>query len=329
MHDLFTHVRDRDPDVVTLPQALRAAGYLAVSYGKIFHHGHDDERSWSPQAEFADNETWRGLRGHAWRRAGGFRLGWRYNQYMTPQYQRAVGCAQPAEGTRGGPRGAACAGCTVYARVPPFERGPESNANGAGYTGAVLATRAVRALRRLRAQPAYFLAVGFIRPHLPFARPRYFDAARSRAAARARARRRVGADGTCARARASSSRLASARAACRRARTRELRHGCRVRLVRRCAGGRGRRATRAAGCGARRICPVGGGGGRRRDDHGAARRPRLEAGARGVVGEALAPRGGHARPAAHPRARRRAAARRHARRAAGFVPDAGAARAPA
>ena len=185
--DLKTHVRDVDPLVVTLPQRFRRAGYLAVSYGKVFHQDLDDAASWSPQAEFADNETWRGLRGHAWRRAGGFRLGWRYNQYMTPQYQRAVGCAQPAECTRGGPRGAACAGCKVYARVPPFERGPESNANGAGYTDAVLATRAVRALRRLRAQPRpYFLAVGFIRPHLPFNAPaRYFDAARSHAPPRA------------------------------------------------------------------------------------------------------------------------------------------------
>ena len=62
--DLKTHVRDVDPLVVTLPQRFRRAGYLAVSYGKVFHQDLDDAASWSP-AEFADNETWRGLRGHA------------------------------------------------------------------------------------------------------------------------------------------------------------------------------------------------------------------------------------------------------------------------
>ena len=35
--DLTTHVRDRHPQLTTLPQRFRAAGYLAVAYGKIFH----------------------------------------------------------------------------------------------------------------------------------------------------------------------------------------------------------------------------------------------------------------------------------------------------
>ena len=48
--DLKTHVRDVLPDVVTLPQRFRAAGYLAVSYGKIYHQFLDDAPSWSAQA---------------------------------------------------------------------------------------------------------------------------------------------------------------------------------------------------------------------------------------------------------------------------------------
>ena len=55
--------------------------YLSVSYGKVFHQKLDDAPSWSTQAEFADNHTYRGLRGRAWVRAGGWE-GWRYNQYM-------------------------------------------------------------------------------------------------------------------------------------------------------------------------------------------------------------------------------------------------------
>ena len=44
----------------------------------------DDEALWSSQAEFADGHTYRGLRGAAWSRAGGWSRGWSYNQYMMP-----------------------------------------------------------------------------------------------------------------------------------------------------------------------------------------------------------------------------------------------------
>ena len=53
-----------------LPQAFRRRGYLAVSYGKIYHQFLDDAPSWSSQAEFADGHAYRGLRGAAWSRAG-------------------------------------------------------------------------------------------------------------------------------------------------------------------------------------------------------------------------------------------------------------------
>ena len=86
--DLTTHVRDRLPNVITLPQAFREAGYLSVSYGKVFHQFLDDKLSWSSQAEFPDNHTYRGLRGAAWTRAGGFHIGFRYNQ-VTPAHRVA------------------------------------------------------------------------------------------------------------------------------------------------------------------------------------------------------------------------------------------------
>ncbi len=36
--DLVTHFREKIPEVVTLPQAFRNAGYTAISIGKIFHN---------------------------------------------------------------------------------------------------------------------------------------------------------------------------------------------------------------------------------------------------------------------------------------------------
>merc|ERR1712185_835061 len=59
--DLTTHVRDRHARLTTLPQAFRRSGYLAVSYGKIYHQFLDDAESWSSQAEFADGQEYRGL----------------------------------------------------------------------------------------------------------------------------------------------------------------------------------------------------------------------------------------------------------------------------
>ena len=53
--DLETHFRDRRPDVVTLPQAFKAAGYRTRGIGKVFHNWHQpnrrgDARSWSEPA---------------------------------------------------------------------------------------------------------------------------------------------------------------------------------------------------------------------------------------------------------------------------------------
>ena len=164
--DLVTHLRDTVPNVVTLPQRFREAGYLSVGYGKIFHQNLDDALSWSSQAEFPDgNHSYRGLRGGAWVRAGGWRRGWRYDQYRLPDNLKA----QRTRDTRAQP---------LYSVVPPYESGPTDDPRGRGTTDAHIASSAIGALRRLRAQPKpWFLAVGFVRPHLPFNAPAAFFAA--------------------------------------------------------------------------------------------------------------------------------------------------------
>ena len=161
--DLTTHIRDILPHVVTLPQRFREAGYLSVSYGKIFHQKLDDAPSWSTQRDFPDNHTYRGLRGRAWIQAGGWD-GWRYNQYMLAANREAL--ARPRSGG-------------IYSNVPPYERGPSDNPHGHGTTDARIAAFAIAALRQLRAQRLpWLLAVGFVRPHLPFNCPSsFFDAA--------------------------------------------------------------------------------------------------------------------------------------------------------
>src|SRR5690349_1026475 len=40
------HFRDSVPNVVTLPQHFKNNGYFTQGFGKIFHNGLDDPRSW-------------------------------------------------------------------------------------------------------------------------------------------------------------------------------------------------------------------------------------------------------------------------------------------
>jgi iduronate 2-sulfatase len=43
----YVEFRDRNPDVITLPQHFKAHGYETVSVGKVFHRPSDDPQSWS------------------------------------------------------------------------------------------------------------------------------------------------------------------------------------------------------------------------------------------------------------------------------------------
>ena len=60
VYDLDTHFRRTVSNVTTLPQLFKNAGYLSLSYGKIYHEALDDALSWSGQDDFEDGEVWRG-----------------------------------------------------------------------------------------------------------------------------------------------------------------------------------------------------------------------------------------------------------------------------
>ena len=146
IYDLPTHFRRAAPDAVTLPQAFRAAGWRTEAIGKIFHDGHgnrEDEASWevphiSPPAPM----------------------------YVLPESQPAPGPrpASTSSGRSNRPRGAA----TESADVPDDT-----------YSDGQIAAEAVRRLEAAAADPErrpFFLAVGFLKPHLPFVAPkRYWD----------------------------------------------------------------------------------------------------------------------------------------------------------
>ena len=136
--DYLTRVDEDAPGAITLPQHFRENGYETVSVGKVFHHQDDSaERSWV-------KEPW-----HPHPSPGE-----RWRNYLTKEAQDL---ATADEG-----------------RGPAFERAEVSD--DAYYDGQI-ADRAIAELARLRGRDApFFLAAGFIRPHLPFNAPsRYWD----------------------------------------------------------------------------------------------------------------------------------------------------------
>ena len=131
-------VRKAVPDILTLPQQFRSHGYTTISLGKIYHSAKDDNKQgWSEPA-------------------------WRLNAaYSLPENQETMRkhYEARAEGKRL-PRGP-----VVEAADVPDE----------GYTDGLVANRAIETLRRLKDKP-FFLATGFVKPHMPFACPKkYWD----------------------------------------------------------------------------------------------------------------------------------------------------------
>lgn len=146
---LYTDLRKAAPEVVTIPQHFRKHGYVAESYGKIFHNGHGhhgDPGSWSVSPHrFGDGE-----------------------QYVIPANRelRAVNRRKLAE--------AEAAGRSLKGpkNGPVVERAENAYSK---YRDGTMMENARAGLKRLAAgsQP-FFLAVGFSKPHLPFNAPEEF-----------------------------------------------------------------------------------------------------------------------------------------------------------
>ncbi|MBA3315514.1 MAG: sulfatase [Planctomycetota bacterium] len=148
VHDLVTHFRDTIPDTVTLPQIFKRNGYQAVGMGKIYHGGYDDEASWSEP-----HRSPKGTKG-----------------YAIPENQKIVEASR-AKGKARGLEGKA---------LQRAGRGPATESadvpDDAYHDGAV-AEMAIESLETFaHGDEPFFLAVGFVKPHLPFVSPKkYWD----------------------------------------------------------------------------------------------------------------------------------------------------------
>ncbi|MEM6842596.1 MAG: sulfatase [Bacteroidota bacterium] len=129
---------DKDsPDATTLPQHFKDNGYHTVSNGKIFHHQDDKLESWSEL-------PWRPRNPNS---------NWR--DYVTEAAQQI---ATNHDNGRG----------------PAFER---ADVPDTAYFDGKIAAKTIADLKRLKQQDQpFFLAVGFLKPHLPFNAPaKYWD----------------------------------------------------------------------------------------------------------------------------------------------------------
>ncbi len=145
IYDLGTNFRDVAPNAVTFPQYFKQSGYHTQAVGKIFHVGHgnhEDPVSWSEPH-------------------------WKANTvaYVLPENRAEMTREEALFSNKPGgklPRGSATEAADVSDET---------------YPDGMIAAEAVRRLeQRKGAKEPFFLAVGFLKPHLPFCAPkRYWD----------------------------------------------------------------------------------------------------------------------------------------------------------
>ncbi len=137
--DLKYSVRDRMPEVVTLPQLYRESGYFTFRTGKIFHYGVPNEIGTDGQD---DTISWK----QRVNPKGRDRIEQDRVTNLTPK--RHLGTALAYWATDG----------------------PDAE-----LTDAMIAEEAAKTIREHKNEP-FFIAAGFFRPHTPYIAPqKYFD----------------------------------------------------------------------------------------------------------------------------------------------------------
>lgn len=154
--DLVTHFRTAMPNVVTLGQHFKNHGYFVQGMGKIYHGGYDDPQTWSV--------PWKTPQATAYALPENLALNRR--QYET----EPDGKGQPKSKKKSG----SARSSRPNSRGPAFE-GADVPDNM--FQDGKVAELAIATLREISTKPEpFFLAVGFIKPHLPFVAPKkYWD----------------------------------------------------------------------------------------------------------------------------------------------------------
>lgn len=127
------NVRDKLPDIQTLPQLFKEQGYQTRAHGKVFHQGNGDSLSW----DYYDDSP---------------------RQRSAYHLKKNTTINDPYDGSK---------------RGRPYEAAdiPDSL-----YTDGIIVNRAIKELDSFAKDKPFFLAVGLLKPHLPFNSPKkYWD----------------------------------------------------------------------------------------------------------------------------------------------------------
>jgi arylsulfatase A-like enzyme len=144
IYNLQDHFRDMIPDVVTLPQHFKNNGYHTQSFGKIYHGTLNDAASWSV----------------AHTPSPGLGYGPKVDAQVKKRREELRAQGLKGDALRRQSKGPAWQAASC-----------EDNVLNDGAT----ADKAIAALNEIKDKP-FFLAVGFLKPHLPFVAPKkYFD----------------------------------------------------------------------------------------------------------------------------------------------------------
>ncbi len=145
VYDLDTHFRKTIPDVVTLPQQLKAHGYHSQGLSKIYHGGLDDALSWSVPHWTPKSPAYGTPEG---------------KELLKGLYEQARAEGKDLKNWRNHPRGL------------PWEA-PDAADNE--LADGMTTDQTLKLMNELKDRP-FFLAAGLLKPHLPFVAPRkYWD----------------------------------------------------------------------------------------------------------------------------------------------------------
>ncbi len=189
--DLVTHFRVALPEVVTLGQHFKNNGYFVQGMGKIFHGGLDDPQTWSVPWQTPKAPIYAQLENVALGQENvqgepdgnkGDNAGTKLESYSLPLTNApgknlATGTAAAKKVKKNGMKAGAGESDSAFkanVRGPVYECAdvPDNT-----YTDGKVADLAVKTLQAISQKPEpFFLAVGFIKPHLPWVAPKkYWD----------------------------------------------------------------------------------------------------------------------------------------------------------
>ncbi|MEI8021853.1 MAG: sulfatase, partial [Schlesneria sp.] len=158
--DLQTHFRVALPNAITLPQHFKANGYHTAALSKIYHPGFEDGASWSEPHWYPNGRTVDTDPSDPTKR-------------ITQSYGKGVKKNANAK-TNGDEDQPTPKGEKPGKTIPAFEVSTKSDDElSDGFT----CQEAVKRLHNLKSRnEPFFLAVGFLKPHLPFVAPKkYWD----------------------------------------------------------------------------------------------------------------------------------------------------------